>query len=86
MREYATARGINPHTLSWWRWRLRTEPSRPPTTRFMRVVLEGPQGPRDPMAERAPTVEAALPNGVVLRFTGLDREGLRGLAATLMAR
>jgi transposase-like protein len=87
VRRFAGARGINANTLSWWRWRLRTEATRARTIRFMPVVLERAPEPLDDMGRGAAldTVEATLPNGVVLRFPyRLDREGLRELAATLM--
>jgi hypothetical protein len=84
LREYAAARGVNRHTLSWWRWRTRSErevegPRAP--SRFVPVVLQQPLEPEPaPVAEGR--VEAVLPNGVTLRFEHrLDLHGLRDLAA-----
>jgi hypothetical protein len=77
VQRFAGARGLNPSTLGWWRWRLRAEGGVTQMTRFMPVVLEG-------AAQLGPTesIEVALPSGVVLRFAHrLDRDGLRELAA-----
>ncbi len=82
LRQYADARGVNHRTLAWWRWRLRSErrqSARP--ERFVPVVVQAPVE-RAPEVVPAGQVEAALPNGVTLRFEHrLDVDGLRDLAA-----
>lgn len=86
VREFAARRGVNRHTLAWWRWRIRSEsderaesPDRP--TCFVPVVVERPFE-AEPERVVEGQVEATLPNGVTLRFEHrLDAHGLRELAA-----
>jgi hypothetical protein len=84
-REFAESRGVNPRTLQWWRWRLRIDAKedRTPSPRFVPVTVEGWVDP-EPVARGI--VEAALPNGVTLRFEHrLDGAGLRDLAGAFGA-
>ena len=39
MRAFARARGVNPKTLAWWKWKLRREAHGGP---FLEVVTGGP--------------------------------------------
>ena len=80
LREFVAARGVNAHTLSWWRWRLRSEKvQEPPPSSFVPVVVQACAEDEEAHARQ---VEVELPNGVVLRFGHrLDARGLRELAA-----
>jgi transposase-like protein len=84
VRKFAATHGVNRQTLAWWRWRIRSDgqaetPCEP--TRFVPVVLERPFE-TEPESVVEGQVEAALPNGVTLRFEHrLDVHGLRELAA-----
>jgi hypothetical protein len=76
-REFAESRGVNPRTLQWWRWRLRMDAKEDPTPHFVPVTVEGWV---EPEPSRSGVVEAALPNGVTLRFEHrLHGAGLRDL-------
>jgi hypothetical protein len=86
VRKFAAMRGVNHLTLTWWRWRIRSEsdgraesPGEP--ARFVPVVVERPFEAEPELVVEG-QVEAALPNGVTLRFEHrLDVRGLRELAA-----
>jgi len=39
-RAFAERAGVNPNTLSWWKWRLGTQRRTTATTRFIEVVHE----------------------------------------------
>ena len=42
-RDFAAKAGVNPNTLSWWRWKLNQGSSGGATTRFLEVVeVEAP--------------------------------------------
>lgn len=85
-REFAHRRGLRHKTLTWWRWELRREEplsTGPAPSSFLPVAVEGWSPVPTPVA--AP-VEAALPNGVTLRFEyALDAAGLRDLAVAFGA-
>lgn len=73
---FAAMHGLNRNTLAWWRSRLRTDLA-PTTGDFVPVVVDG-------VAPCRLSVDAELPNGVVLRFRDrLDPAQLRTLVATL---
>lgn len=83
VRAFAFERGVNPSTLSWWRWRVRSEAGgasvTDPITRFVPVVVSAQE--REVPKPETGTIEAELPCGVVLRFEHrLDPRGLRDLA------
>lgn len=77
--------GINPRTLSWWRWKLRSEPKPedPPPPAFLPVVVSASsEGARRTVGG----VEFALLNGVVVRVTeAMDFNGVASLASALGA-
>jgi len=83
VRAFAERRGVNPHTLSWWRWRIRVEPrSQAVVERFVPVVVEATASSEPDLEPRVGTVEVELPGGAKLRFDHpLDVVGLRALAA-----
>ena len=73
---FAAARGLNRNTLAWWRSRLRNE-APGSVTGFVPVVVDGG-------AHGGVSVDAELPNGVVLRFRDrLDATQLRALVTAL---
>jgi hypothetical protein len=41
LRGFASSRGINPNTLSWWKWKLGQDEA--PTRGFLEVVVVEPQ-------------------------------------------
>ncbi len=85
MAEFARRRGISPHTLAWWRHRLRAtatvksaRQAEDGPARFTEVVFGGPSS--------APGVaEVVLRSGRVLRvpLAGADAEVLRMLVGVL---
>jgi len=82
LKEFAASRSLHRRTLTWWRWRLRSEQEATLTAvspgPFVPVVVAGWEE-RLPAAVGA--VEATLPNGVTLRFEhALGGAGLRELA------
>jgi transposase-like protein len=82
---FARQCGMSVHTLTWWRWRLRTgAASAPPAVRapavaFTEVVLTPPAA--------SAVAEVVLRNGWVVRvpLTGVDAPGVRTLVAALDA-
>jgi len=80
IRAFAFERGVNPSTLSWWRWRVRSEARERPVARFVPVVVRSTE--REAPQHDVGTIEAELPSGVVLRFEHRrDARGLRDLAS-----
>ncbi len=80
LKVFAEAKGLNRRTLTWWRWRLRSEQSASERAAvlFSPVVVAGWAEPAPAVAS---AVEATLPNGVTLRFEHqLGGGGLRELA------
>lgn len=85
MAEFARQRGMSPHTLAWWRHRLRAtakvkgaREAEDPPPRFTEVAFDAPS--------RAPgVVEVVLRSGRVLRIplAGADVEALRVLVRVL---
>ena len=90
---FSRGRGLKPKSVSWWRWKLRQdaeqsgESSRrcrevsPEVSPFLPIVVAA--GSAEPLrgAEPLTRVEAALPNGVVLRWEQrCDVSGLRDVA------
>lgn len=87
VRDFAADRGLNPTTLGWWRSACRRESAgaptrtrstahrpRPSEPHFMPVVIESPL--------KDATLEAVLPNGIVVRATGIAPAAfIAGLAA-----
>ena len=100
-REFASEMGINPHTLSYWSWKLGKKPSRARTKRkplgFVEVVAETNvlNGPRreDPAVvpergkdDRPEPLEVILRDDVRIRVpVRFDAEALRRVVATLGA-
>ena len=83
LREFAAEHGVNPHTLSWWRWRTRSERTAP--MQFVPVVVASSEC--EPAELDVGPIVAELPNGVTLRFEHrLDGVGLRELVAAFGSR
>ena len=67
-REFAAKAGVNPNTLSWWRWKLKRGPSGAVTTRFLEVVEVEEPPP-------SPTIRLELRDTVIIEVdddTDLD--------------
>jgi len=79
---FATRAGVNPHTLTYWKWRLKTAgPPRPVGVEFVEVVPPLPRAPRV-----SAVVDVTNPAGYRLRVpddVGCDR--LRALLDVLEA-
>jgi hypothetical protein len=88
-RAFARARGIRPETLTWWRWRLRSEAKRSPGPKSAHVKLVAVRpsasepDDRSAGADAAPAWELTAPSGHTLRV--YDRAGLGVLEAALSA-
>lgn len=88
-RAFARARGIRPETLTWWRWRLRSEGKQaagPKATRVKLVAVTPSASEPDDRsagADAAPAWELTSPSGHTLRV--YDRAGLGVLEAALSA-
>ena len=74
-REFARQVGVNPGTLSWWKWRLQAEVSPAPTA-FVDLVVE------DPPAS-APGFDLTVAGVGVHVPVGFDAVELRRLLAVL---
>lgn len=77
---FADAHGLNRNTLAWWRWQTRSTASRVERVGFVPVVME-----TETLLPSVGAVgfEAALPNGVVLRFEQLGIAQLHRVIAAL---
>jgi transposase-like protein len=81
---FARQCGMSVHTLTWWRWRLRSAPTAPTprasTPTFTEVVLTAP-----PIA--GAVAEVVLRNGWVVRvpLAGVDAAAVRTLVRALDA-
>ena len=90
-KEFAAARGVSVSTLQFWVYKLRREARRAAAPQLLAVevvsstALAARQGAA--AAVRGPSaapLEAALPSGVVLRFSpGTDVDYLRAVLAAL---
>lgn len=81
--KFAKWKGLNPSTLGWWRWKLRSERvgCDDLEPRFVPVVVMADEGEPREVRRKHGLVEAVLPGGVELRFEhALDLAGLRELA------
>jgi transposase-like protein len=75
--KFATARGLNRHTLQWWRSHLRDRTGGP---RKKAAFIEITPSPATVLATSA--VEAVLPGGVIVR--GQDGDQVARIVAALM--
>lgn len=75
--EFARARGVNPHTLGWWRWKLGASGGQQETS-FLEVVVEEPAAP-----PKAPDFVLELGDARLRIPCGFHGEELRRLVATL---
>jgi len=94
--EYAREMGLNPHTLTYWKWRLKAQggsPDKHPAKKeapvqagFVEVVMP----PLEPAAEQsapAEPLELLLGGGLMLRIpVHFDETALRRVVATLGGR
>lgn len=73
--KFAATRGLNPHTLQWWRSHLRDRPlERESKPAFIEIASAPPAVPG--------AVEAVLPGGVIVR--GHDGDQVARLVAALL--
>ena len=91
-REFAQELGINPHTLAYWRWRLKARPDNPPKTPLKRVPVQAgfvevtvpAPSPQDKESEPPEPLELLLSGGLRLRIpVRFDETALRRVVATL---
>lgn len=78
--------GMSAHTLTWWRWRLRTAAAGAPPASRARAAAFTEVGLRAPPAAGA-VAEVVLRNGRVVRvpLAGVDATALRTLVRALDA-
>jgi hypothetical protein len=85
---FARARGLNPKSVWWWRWRFRKEAEECSTPAhsepaFFPVVVQTAESSL-PAPPALGLMEASLPNGVVLRWEQrLERAALREVVFAL---
>ena len=94
-REYASSAGINPSTLSWWKWKLSREgedltPNRRKAKRSLPasfVELELPE-PAEPETSRRPdpAIELVCRETIIRLPAGFDGSRLEGVLDLLEAR
>jgi hypothetical protein len=89
--EFGAEAGINPRTLTFWKWRLRREPGpgrrgRPRTRAFVEVVAQGEAGGTTEKAKPM-TLEVVLRDGTVIRVPPhFDSAALKQVLGALEGR
>jgi hypothetical protein len=58
-QEYATSRGVNARTLSWWKWKLRTRHEQT----FLEVVVTAPAPPPPDLVVEFGELRVRVPSG-----------------------
>jgi transposase len=87
-REFASEMGINPQTLSYWRWKLGKTASKAKKKQrgFVEVVAEAAQPPSDPLQAKQPPepLEIVVRDELRIRVPAhFDPETLRRVVVTL---
>jgi hypothetical protein len=81
--------GVDPHQLSWWKWKLNRDGARCPatitTSMFLPArVIDAPLGAHDGALTAGSPIDITLPSGVRVRvLPGVDSGALRQVFAAL---